>query len=158
MSEDIRIIGREGRVASARPGWPARLVLDTSVLFAMSVVRPAPWAPALRRLVDDGALVLRSDPTDREMETVLGRVAGRSEEGRAALAAFLDWLDARSLRAVPAEVRACADPSDDVFLGLAVAGGADVLATSDKALLDLDPFCGVRVLRPSVLARGALAG
>ncbi len=47
-----------------------------------------------------------------------------------------------------------ADPSDDVYLGTAMAGRADYLATFDRRhLLPLDPFKGVRVLTPGDVLR-----
>lgn len=55
----------------------------------------------------------------------------------------------------PVEIRVVkADPSDDVYLGTAVAGRADYLATFDRRhLLPLDPFKGVRVLTPGDVLR-----
>jgi predicted nucleic acid-binding protein len=47
-----------------------------------------------------------------------------------------------------------ADPSDNVYLGTALAGRADFLATFDRRhLLPLDPFRGVRILRPGDVLR-----
>jgi predicted nucleic acid-binding protein len=47
-----------------------------------------------------------------------------------------------------------ADPSDDVYLGTALAGRAAYLATFDRRhLLPLDPFKGVRVLAPGDVLR-----
>ncbi len=45
-------------------------------------------------------------------------------------------------------VRACRDPRDDMFLELAINGSADVIVTSDKDLLALDPFRGIPILTP----------
>jgi putative PIN family toxin of toxin-antitoxin system len=43
------------------------------------------------------------------------------------------------------------DPSDDVYLGTALAGRADYLVTFERAhLLPLDPFRGVRVVPPGM--------
>lgn len=55
----------------------------------------------------------------------------------------------------PVEVRAVkADPTDDVYLGTALAGRAEYLATFDRRhLLPLDPFEGVRVLTPGHVLR-----
>ena len=48
-----------------------------------------------------------------------------------------------------------ADPSDDVYLGTALAGRASYLATFDRRhLLPLDPWRGVRVLTPGDVLRG----
>jgi predicted nucleic acid-binding protein len=56
----------------------------------------------------------------------------------------------------PVEVQVVkADPSDDVYLGTALAGRATHLATFDRRhLLPLDPWRGVRVLTPGDVLRG----
>ncbi len=46
-----------------------------------------------------------------------------------------DFLDE-----VPDSGFRCADPSDDKFLHLALAAGADALVTSDRALLEVPDF------------------
>lgn len=53
----------------------------------------------------------------------------------------------------PLQVRAVAgDPSDDVYLGTALAGRAGYIVTFDRAhLLPLDPFRGVRIVVPGTL-------
>jgi putative PIN family toxin of toxin-antitoxin system len=45
-------------------------------------------------------------------------------------------------------VQACRDPRDDKFLQLALNGEAEAIVTGDRDLLVLDPFHGVRILRP----------
>jgi putative PIN family toxin of toxin-antitoxin system len=46
------------------------------------------------------------------------------------------------------EIRACRDPKDDKFLELAVSADAKLILTRDQALLDLDPFKGIRLQEP----------
>jgi uncharacterized protein len=43
----------------------------------------------------------------------------------------------------------CRDPKDDKYLELALAAGAEILVSSDDDLLVLDPWRGVRILRPA---------
>lgn len=45
-------------------------------------------------------------------------------------------------------VRECRDPKDDFVLELAVNGRADVIVTDDEDLLTMDPFRGIRIVRP----------
>ena len=47
------------------------------------------------------------------------------------------------------QVRACRDPKDDKFLGLAVNGQANVIVTGDDDLLSLHPFRGIDILPPA---------
>ena len=46
-------------------------------------------------------------------------------------------------------VRECRDPGDDIYLELALAAGAAALVSSDADLLVLDPWRGIRILRPA---------
>jgi hypothetical protein len=43
----------------------------------------------------------------------------------------------------------CRDPTDNKYLELALASGAPTIVSSDKDLLALDPWNGVRILRPA---------
>jgi putative PIN family toxin of toxin-antitoxin system len=53
-------------------------------------------------------------------------------------------------------VRASRDLEDDKFLEAAVNGGANVLVTGDRDLLDLNPFRGIAIVTPAEYpARGA---
>ena len=63
---------------------------------------------------------------------------------------FLASLVARVVLVTPAvRVEVCRDPKDDVFLSVALAGGADVIVSGDLDLFTLDPFHGVRILTPA---------
>ena len=46
-------------------------------------------------------------------------------------------------------VQVCRDPEDDRILELAVNGNADYIVTGDADLLVLNPFRGIRILRPA---------
>jgi putative PIN family toxin of toxin-antitoxin system len=43
----------------------------------------------------------------------------------------------------------CRDPKDNKYLELALAAGADMIVSSDDDLLVLDPWRGVRIMRPA---------
>jgi predicted nucleic acid-binding protein len=43
----------------------------------------------------------------------------------------------------------CRDAKDDKYLEPALAAGAEVIVSSDDDLLVLDPWRGVRILRPA---------
>ena len=43
----------------------------------------------------------------------------------------------------------CRDAKDNQYLELALAAGADVIVSSDEDLLVLDPWRGVRIVRPA---------
>ena len=46
-------------------------------------------------------------------------------------------------------VRDCRDPKDDKYLELAIEAAASVIVSSDNDLLVLNPWRGIRILRPS---------
>jgi predicted nucleic acid-binding protein len=48
------------------------------------------------------------------------------------------------------EIHACRDEDDNRVLEAAVEGKADYIVTTDEALLVLDPFEGIRIVRPRV--------
>jgi predicted nucleic acid-binding protein len=59
-------------------------------------------------------------------------------------------LAAAALWVEPSEqVEDCRDPKDNCYLALAWAAGASVIVSGDEDLLVLDPWRGVRVLRPA---------
>ncbi len=55
--------------------------------------------------------------------------------------------------AVSSDFKICRDPKDDKYLQLAVDGNADFLITGDQDLLVLNPFHGIRILRPADFLR-----
>ena len=56
----------------------------------------------------------------------------------------------RSSMAFPIErVTDCRDPKDNKYLELALCVSADCIVSSDRDLLDLDPWRGIRVLTPA---------
>ena len=48
-----------------------------------------------------------------------------------------------------ARVTDCRDPKDNRYLELALAAGAETIVSSDDDLLVLDPWRGVRIMRPA---------
>jgi predicted nucleic acid-binding protein len=132
-----------------------RLVLDTNVCVAIAI-RPGPLAGEMRAAVEAGCTLLHSAETWAELVHVLGRPFG---PGAGDPAPFLDWYVAHGERVErPALVRACADRSDDMLLGLAVAGRADAIVTADRQVLALHPFCGIPIVRPKRFLDGRNAG
>jgi len=146
-------------MARPMPTPPLRAVLDTNVLVAYALL-PATLPPAAlpKRLrpsrdcveaVRARGVLLASDETLAELRTVLLRPDFDAHKPRAEREAFLSAVEAEAERVVPAPLpRTCKDPDDDKFLAVAVAGGADVLLTEDKALLALRTIGPTRILRP----------
>ena len=63
---------------------------------------------------------------------------------------ILETLTAAALWVVPVvKVEDCRDAKDNQYLELALAAGATAIVSGDADLLTLDPWRGVRVLRPA---------
>jgi putative PIN family toxin of toxin-antitoxin system len=63
---------------------------------------------------------------------------------------LLDQLVSASAWFDPTVVVAdCRDPADDKYLELALAAGAAIIVSGDRDLLILDPWRGVRIIRPA---------
>jgi putative PIN family toxin of toxin-antitoxin system len=134
-------------------------VLDASVVIAAVLSRNRASASCL--LIEAAAAgVVRAIVSAPVVEEYRRKVQSVRARARIAdpLGLVLD-LVAVAESVEPTAVHAvAADPSDDVYLGTAMAGRADYLATFDRRhLLPLDPFKGVRVLTPGDVLR-ALKG
>ena len=139
---------------SGRRGDGVRLVLDTNVVVSALI-----WDGQPERLID---LAVSGDVALFSSAELLDELAGVLERGKfvAPLAsrdltpAFLTGrygavttlvLPAPLDRVVPA------DADDDHVIGAALAARADVIATGDRHLLDLDPYRGIRILTPAAV-------
>jgi uncharacterized protein len=82
----------------------------------------------------------------REAGAALESRYGGSEFGTFAtlLALNADVLDAPERLDEPV----CTDPDDDKFLACALAGGATIVVSGDRALLDVSGWQGIEVIRP----------
>jgi putative PIN family toxin of toxin-antitoxin system len=84
-----------------------------------------------------------------EIEEVLLRPKFRKYISDIAREQIFDILGAAALWVEPAErITDCRDAKDNKYLELALAAGASVIISSDEDLLVLDPWRGIRVMRP----------
>ena len=123
------------------------------VFDASSVVGAALRADSIPRrallIARDQHVIALSGPVFGEIEEVIGRrkFAGVLTEDRQAeilglLTAAAIWVENVRL------VQDCRDAKDNKYLELAEAAGADVIVSSDEDLLVLNPWRGIRILRP----------
>ncbi len=129
---------------------PPRVVLDTNLLIA-AYFNPRSASHALLEEARAGRVrVLWSDAVRREATRILGNVV-RAAGGAGRPALSLDDLyRAENRVSDPPPIRAVAeDPDDDKLLACAVGGGADLLVTNDRHLLQFQTFQGVAVVTPS---------
>ena len=64
--------------------------------------------------------------------------------------AFLRGISLSARLTIPADLEGqiCADPDDDKFIAAAIAGHASTIVSGDKALLKVDGYHGLRILKP----------
>ena len=123
-----------------------RFVADTSVLVSF-VLRPnSTPGRAVTTVLLDGLMVF-SEATYSELDHVLMRSKFDRYVSRRQRRAALRLLKDAALHVEANEaIQACSDPRDDRILEAAVAGGAKLILSGDKALLALNPFRGVAIL------------
>ncbi|WP_018881160.1 putative toxin-antitoxin system toxin component, PIN family [Thioalkalivibrio sp. ALE30] len=128
-----------------------RWVLDTNLLVSRLLVPSGPAARAVDHALDRGILLV-SEATLDELVQVLSRPKFDPYISQAERQQFIRLLGgiARFV-AITTPITACRDPKDDKFLEVAVHGEAHAIVTGDADLLDLDPFHGIRILRPADL-------
>ncbi len=128
-------------------------VVDTNVLISRLLVPKGQAGRAVDHALARGILLV-SQATLTELVTVLDRPKFDPWVSREERRQFVELLGGVA-RLIPVhrQLRACRDPGDDKFLDVAVSGGATAIITGDRALLDLDPFHGVRILSPADFLR-----
>jgi uncharacterized protein len=126
-----------------------RCVFDTSATVSALLFEQSVPGRAFYAVLDRGQILL-SQATFAELSSVLGRKKFDryvTREDRERFLAML--LREAKLVEITEEVRACRDAKDDMFLALAVCGGASCVVTGDQDLLVLHPFRGIPILTPA---------
>lgn len=125
------------------------IVFDASTIVGAALKADSVPERALLRAEEVDVLAL-SAAVDGEIAQVLNRAkfaaaipAQHRERLLRTLRETAIWFD-------PAvRIADCRDPKDDIYLELALAAGAEIIVTSDDDLLVLDPWRGVRILKPA---------
>jgi putative PIN family toxin of toxin-antitoxin system len=127
-----------------------RCVFDTNVYVSAAILADSKPRQALDFALERGKVLL-SLAAITEVYEVLNRKQFRRYVDDEDIRRFLGAL-ARETESVDVNVRiaACRDSSDDKFLELAVSGHATHVVTGDSDLLELDPFRGIRIVRPQI--------
>jgi putative PIN family toxin of toxin-antitoxin system len=124
--------------------------LDASTVVSAALKADSTPMRALLAARQRGTLALSQEVLD-EVGEVLARPKFAKYITADRRAEILELLVAAAVWVEPAErVGDCRDTKDNRYLELALAAGAEALISSDEDLLVLDPWRGIRVLRPSV--------
>ena len=121
-----------------------RIVIDTNALVAARWRTRSASARILQLCVEGGVQALISDAIEGENRLILGKVRP-SQRFMETIESYLQ--SAERVSNTP-EIRAAEDPDDDKYLACAVKGDADAIISSDRHLLDLDPFRDIRIRKP----------
>jgi putative PIN family toxin of toxin-antitoxin system len=128
---------------------PSRIVVDTNILVA-SAYQPASASGRIVDALEQGELLLLISPGIlREYERIIPRavrVAGQVGRLRTIIAA---GLEVRPSENPPVTE----DREDDKFVAAALAGSAEYIISNDPHLLEVDGYCGLRVIRPAAFIR-----
>jgi uncharacterized protein len=125
------------------------IVFDASTLVSAALKADSVPERALLRAEEVDVFAL-SPAVDDEIARVLSRSKFARIIAPARLQGVLDILRRAAVWFEPAvRVADCRDAKDDKYLELALAAGAEIIVSSDDDLLVLDPWRGVRILRPA---------
>ncbi len=128
-----------------------RVVADTSSLVRAALDPGSAAGRLIDELLDRGDLVASLD-TLAEFEEVLSRRKFAARLPETVRRQLLRRLALGVLLVEPVErVSDCRDPRDDKFLEAALAAGAAIIVSDDRDLLVLNPWRGIRVLKPEAL-------
>jgi putative PIN family toxin of toxin-antitoxin system len=125
------------------------IIFDASALVSAALKADSVPERALLRAEEVDVFAL-SAAVDAKIAEVLDRPKFAGAIPLARRQRVLEILRAAAVRFEPAvRVTDCRDPKDDKYLELALAAGVETLVSSDDDLLMLDPWRGVRILRPA---------
>jgi putative PIN family toxin of toxin-antitoxin system len=126
-----------------------RVVVDTNLIVRAAIMPGGSVGPILKRLRDRDYIYLYSRETLQEVADVLSRRRIRLKYRLAAedVSTVLQLLVLRGEMITPQRhFHLCRDPKDNIFLDVAIAGAADLLASGDDDLLCLESIQGIPIM------------
>lgn len=130
-----------------------RAVVDTNIL-TRAVIRPSGIVgPIAARLRAGAYVTILSAPLFEEFVEKLNlpRIREKYHIDAQTIETFVAELAASGEMVMPTRrIEICRDANDNKVLEAAVEGHANYIVTSDENLLILDPFEGIRIVKPRV--------
>jgi uncharacterized protein len=134
------------------------VVFDASTVVGAALKRDSVPERALLRARASATICL-SAAVEAEIRDVLRRPKFAKYISDQVRARILDIVAAAALMVEPREaVTDCRDRKDNIYLELALAAQAAVVVSSDDDLLSLDPWRGIRIVRPREYLRSFGSG
>jgi len=120
-----------------------RVVFDTNIFISALIIPGSQAEKAIHRIIGEDSLIL--SPTI--LKEVLGVFTRKFSRDREELAKVAVTLAGLALMVSPeTRIDILQDEPDNRILECAVAGGADLIVTGDKAMLELREFEGIRIV------------
>ncbi|MDX9990033.1 putative toxin-antitoxin system toxin component, PIN family [Thiothrix unzii] len=125
-----------------------RLVLDTNTLISAFTNEKSVSASFFRQVRHTHQLLASSD-TVAELLRVIQKpkfdkkFIGREESRKRLIFEYIDLAAFPEITQISTD---CRDPDDNIFLSIALSGGADFIISGDLDLRVLNPYHGVRIL------------
>ena len=120
-----------------------KVVFDTNIYVSALVLPGSRGESALQRIVVGKDELLLSRAILAELLDVLARKFSRDPEELSRVAVFLD--DLGTVVVTGEKVDDLADDPDNRILECALAGGADLIVTGDRKMLELGVWRGIRI-------------
>lgn len=126
-----------------------RVVIDTNVLMSGLFWPSGPPRKILELWAKGKFAVVVTPEIVTEYRDVTNRLAAQKSEIK--VSKHLDRLLmlVEFVLDSPLKEQVCTDPDDDIFISAAVSGRASYIVTGDKALLAVDKFRKIQIIKPA---------
>jgi len=125
------------------------VVIDTNLIIAGRWKRNSSSSRIIDRVIGGKLDVVYTAAIKDENLYILGKVKPSKEY----MNKILKFYRVSKKVNPRGRITACPDKADNRFLEAAVAGNADYIITSDKHLLDMKEFEGIKILKPGAFER-----
>ena len=125
-----------------------RLVLDTNTLISAFTNEKSVSASFFRQVRHTHQLLASSDSVAELLRVIHKpkfdkKFIGREESRKRLIFEYIDLATFPEITQISTD---CRDPDDNIFLSIALSGGADFIISGDLDLRVLNPYHGVRIL------------
>ena len=126
-----------------------RLVIDTNVLLSAALFSPSVPIALVKWAVVNGTILISAE-TMAELSMVFLRSKFDRYATKDARMEFFGGFSKQAHQVkIQTRTNACRDPKDNIYLDVAINGQATHLITGDNDLLVLNPFQGIKILKPA---------
>jgi putative PIN family toxin of toxin-antitoxin system len=125
-----------------------RVVIDANVIISAAITDHSTSSKCIEAVIENHDLLMSTEALD-EYRSVLERPKIQRVSTERKRMGLINLVRDSAIWIVKnVEITACRDPKDNHLLELAVTGGADILITGDRDLLDLNGQFTFAILSP----------